>query len=249
MLMIRRLLARSLLAPFLLLPLLSCGYPKPSADAVKKALARSSSFVEPKTVLVYRRLEAYTDDGGPLDDRQLAKVDGVLAVLRVNKLLYVEDAYAPVSNAYGRGSYQHVLTARPADDAPTDLFTETDEGPPPNPFIQGARVPGWRVTIAKRQLVGIGEVLDPNSPNAERLSPGYVLANFDFRWVPTELGKLFDQASTSFEDLPAQAQYAMMEASDLDSRRTYNARAYMTRGNDGDWRVTLMECRRCAPTH
>ena len=41
---LRRLLARTLLAPFLLLPLLSCSYPKPSEKTVATALVRTGGF-------------------------------------------------------------------------------------------------------------------------------------------------------------------------------------------------------------
>src|SRR5690242_738259 len=91
---IRRLLARCLLAPFLLLPLLSCGYPKPSPAAVAQALSKSSAFVEPKTILVPPRVEAQTDEsfgGGALDDNQLARIDPVLGILRANKVVDVQD--------------------------------------------------------------------------------------------------------------------------------------------------------------
>jgi hypothetical protein len=103
---LRRLLARSLLAPFLLLPLLFCGYPRPSADAVEKALGRASTYVEPKTILVPRRIEAFTDasaGGGPLDDHHLAKIDAALAILHVNHLVDIQDVYGPGGN----GGYLH----------------------------------------------------------------------------------------------------------------------------------------------
>ncbi|HKW47766.1 MAG TPA: hypothetical protein VJN70_09985, partial [Gemmatimonadaceae bacterium] len=57
---IRRLLARTLFAPFLLLPLLYCSYPKPSAKTVAGALAHASTFTEPKMLAVPRRIETKT---------------------------------------------------------------------------------------------------------------------------------------------------------------------------------------------
>ena len=103
---LRRLLVRSLLAPLLLLPLLSCGYPKPTPKVVAAALAHSSTFVEPKMVIIPRRVEANTDasmGGGALDDRQLAKIHPVLAILRAQAAtaIVANRAFSPVGvNAY-----------------------------------------------------------------------------------------------------------------------------------------------------
>jgi hypothetical protein len=243
---IRRLLVRCLLAPLLLLPLLSCGYPKPSAAAVAAALQRSSSFVEPKTVLVPRRLEARTEasvGGGALDDRQLAKLDPVLGILHANKIIDVQDVYGPDG---GRGGYFHILTVTPAGGSPADLFVESDESPTAPAWSPIHKTAGWRVTLGRRELIKVSQVIDSSSPVAERLSPGYVLASFDFRWIPTEIGKVFDQASPTFDDLPEQLQKATISAGDLDSRASYAARAWLTRDKTGEWRVTMMDCRRCS---
>src|SRR6478672_1797291 len=92
---LRRLLARSLL--FLFLPLLSCGNPTPSPKAVTEALGRSQ-FTDPKTVEIPRRIEARTPasfGGGALDDKQLATLDPVVAILHANKVVDIPDAYGP----------------------------------------------------------------------------------------------------------------------------------------------------------
>ena len=245
---LRRLLARSLLAPFLLLPLLSCAYPRPSADAVEKALGRASTYVEPKTILVPRRIEAFTDGsagGGPLDDHHLAKIDAALAILHVNHLVEIQDVYGPG----GDGGYLHIVTVSPAADAPPGLFTEVDEATVEDRFgPRVRRTPGWRIALAQRKLVGISQILDSGSPAADRLSPGYVLVGFEFRWIPTSAGKLFDQAAPEFDDLPADLRIATMYAGDLDSHRTFAGRAWMTRDKNGAWKVTLFDCPRACTT-
>lgn len=242
---IRRLLVRCLLAPLLLLPPLSCGYPKPSPAAVAQALSKSSAFVEPKTILVPRRVEAQTDEsfgGGALDDNQLAKLDPVLGILRANKVVDVQDQYGPA----GDGGYIHILTVTPANSVSPELFVESDEPGTDQSWSHVRRTPGWRVTLGRRELVKVGQVIDSSSPIAEKLSPGYVLANFDFHWIPTEIGKLFDQGSLAFDDLPRELQVATANAGDLDSRANYSGRAWLTRDKNGDWRVTLIDCRRCS---
>src|SRR5207237_3840657 len=152
---LRRLLERSLLAPLLLLPLLSCSYPKPSPKTVAGALARASSFAEPKMVVIPRRVEARTDasvGGGALDDRQLAKIDPVVAILHANKLVDVQDAYGPDG---ATGGYSHILSITPSSNASPDLFIETDE-PGIGPSWTGIRkTPGWRVTLGRRELVTV----------------------------------------------------------------------------------------------
>lgn len=242
---IRRLLARCLLAPLLLLPLLSCGYPKPSPTVVADAVTRSSGFVEPKTVLIPRRVEAHTDDsfgGGALDDHQLAKVDAVLAILHANKIVDIQDSYGPDG---GDGGYYHVLTVTPASGLSPDLFVESEEPASGPSWTQVKKTPGWRVTLARREISKVWQVIDPSSPMADKLSPGYVLASFDFHWIPNDIGKLFDQGSLAFDDLPRDLQVATIAAGGLDSRESYAARAWLTRDKKGAWQVTMLDCRRC----
>ena len=196
---IRRLLARCLLAPLLLLPLLSCGYPKPSPAAVAQALSKSSAFTEAKTVLIPRRVEARTEGsmgGGALDDNQLAKLDPVLGILRANKIVDVQDVYGPDG---GSGGYFHILTVTPASGVSPELFVESEEPGGDPSWSRVKKTPGWRVTLGRRELIKVWQVIDSSSPMADKLSPGYVLASFDFRWIPTEIGKLFDQGALAFD--------------------------------------------------
>jgi hypothetical protein len=113
-------------------------------------------------------------------------------------------------------------------------------------WTQVKKTPGWRVTLGRRELVTVGQIIDSSSPVADRLSPGYVLANVDFKWIPTDIGKLFDQGALSFDDLPRELQVASVNAGDLDSRATYSGRAWLTRDKKGEWYVTLFDCRRCS---
>ena len=240
---LRRLLARTRFGCFLLLPLLSCGYPRPSKEKVGDALARSNAFSDPKTVRVSRRVDARTGSSmgaGPLDDRQLAKIESELAILHANKLVDIQDVYAPD----GDGGYTHIITVQPSADAPADLFVEVDEAA--EDWNMARHTPGWRVAIAHRKLIAVTQILDSSSPEAERLSPGFVLASVDFRWVPTEIGKLFDQGLPEFDELPNELQRGLTYAAQLDSRRTFGGRAWMTQGREGkEWKVTLFQCQRC----
>lgn len=243
--LLRRLLARTLLAPFLLLPLLHCSYPKPSAKTVAGALARASSFTAPKVLAVPRRVEAKTPasmGGGALDDRQIAKIDAVVAILHANKLVDVQDAYGPDGAS---GGYFHVLSITPSSGASPDLFIESDDPGPPGLWTAVKKTPGWRVTLGRRELVNVGQIIDSSSPLAEKLSPGYVLTDVGFRWIPTSVGKFFDQGALSFDDMPRDLQQASVYAADLDSRATYGARVWLTRDKNGDWQVTMFDCRRC----
>ena len=240
---LRRLLARSLL--FLFLPLLSCGNPTPSPKAVVDALGRSQ-FIDPKTVEIPRRIEAHTPSsfgGGTLDDKQLASLDPVVAILHANNIVDIQDAYGPDG---GTGGYMHVITVSPSANMSPDLFAES-EGP-----VQDAmwgkvrRTPGWHVTLARREVLRVWQVIDSSSPMADKLSPGYVLASFDFHWIPTDVGKVFDQGAFSFDDLSRDLQLATINAGDLDTRATYAGRAWLTRDKSGAWKVTLFDCRRCS---
>jgi hypothetical protein len=242
---LRRLLERSLLAPFLLLPLLSCGNPRPSEKAVTTALGHSSTFIEPKMVVIPRRIDARTPasfGGGALDDRQLSTIDPVVAILHANKMVDVQDIYGPDP---GTGGYSHIISISPASGTSPELFTETDE-PGTDPTWQHVRkTPGWRVTLGRRELLNVWQIADSNSPN-EKLSPGYVIARFDFRWIPSDIGKLFDQGALGFDDLSRDLQVASVSAADLDSRATYKGQAWLTRDKTGEWKVTMFDCRRCS---
>lgn len=239
--------SRRLIASLLLPPLVSCGYPKPSPKDVEAALMRAGGgFTDPKMVVVPRRIEVHTDESfgsGSLDDRQLDEVDVVVATLHANKLIDVADLHS----SDGDGGYQHILSITPASDAPTELFVETDE-PGRDPSWEAVRkTPGWRIMLARRQFDLVWQIHDAHSAgDNEKISPGYVLAYFDFHWIPTEIGKLFDESGASYEDLSPEQQAVRRQLDGpLDSHLKYSARAWLTRDKKGDWKVTLFECWRC----
>ena len=238
--------SRRLIAAFLLLPLVSCGYPKPSPKDVEAALMRSGGFTDPRMVTVPRRIDVNTDESfgsGSLDDRQLADVDAVVAILHANKLIDVADLHS----SDGDGGFMHVLSIAPATDAPSDLFVETDE-PSKDPSWRDVRkTPGWHVMLARGQFDRVWQIHDAQSAgDNEKISPGYVLAYFDFHWVPTEVGRLFDESGVDYEELSPELQAARRQLErPLDSRLKNSGRAWLTRDKNGDWKVTLFECWRC----
>ena len=239
-------LSRRLIAPLLLVPLLSCGYPTPSPREFEAALKRTGGFTDPRMVVVPRRIEVHSDESfgsGPLDDRQLEEVDVIVAILHANKLIDVSDLHS----SDGDGGYQHILSIRPASDAPADLFVETDEPGKDASWAAARKTPGWHVMLAQRQFDLVWQMHDAHSKgDNERISPGYILAYYDFHWIPTEIGKLFDEAGANYEDLSPELQAARQQLEGpLDSRLKYSARAWLTRDRNGDWKVTLVECWRC----
>src|SRR5690242_15144429 len=156
---LRRLLARGLLAPFLLLPLLSCGYAKPSPKAVTEALGKSD-FTQPKMVVIPRRIDAQTPSsfgGGALDDKQLATIDPVVAILHANKMVDIQDVYGPDG---GSGGYSHIITVSPSPNVAPELFVETDEAGVDPSWHTVKKTPGWRVTVAQREIVKVWMIID-----------------------------------------------------------------------------------------
>ena len=238
--------SRRLIAPLLLLALVSCGYPKPSPKNVEAALMRTGRFTDPRMVTVPRRIDVHTDESfgsGSLNDRQLADVDAVVAILHANKLIDVNDLHS----SDGDGGYVHILSIAPASDAPSDLFVETDE-PSKDPSWRDVRkTPGWHVMLARGQLDRVWQIHDAQSAgDNEKISPGYILAYFDFHWTPTEIGKLFDESGVDYEDLSPELQAARRQLErPLDSRLKNSGRAWLTRDKNGDWKVTLFDCWRC----
>jgi hypothetical protein len=77
----------------------------------------------------------------------------------------------------------------------------------------------------------------------DKLPPGYVQAEFEFRWIPNDIGKLFDRAAR--DDLPEEVERASAVIGVLNSNATYGGRARLTRDNHGEWTVTFFECPRC----
>src|SRR5204862_697706 len=137
---------------------------------------------------------------GALDDRQLAKIHPVLAILHANKLVDIQDVYGPDG---GSGGYFHILTIAPASPASPDLFIETNEPAPQPPFwaTKVKETPGWRVTLGRREIIKVWRGVDSSSPVADRLSPGYVVAGFDFPWVPSDLAPLSHTGALGDADL------------------------------------------------
>src|SRR4029078_9583402 len=156
---LRRLLTRGLLAPFLLLPLLSCGYAKPSPKAVVEALGKSD-FTQPKMVVIPRRIDARTPSsfgGGALDARQLATIYPVVAILHANKMIDIQDVYGPDG---GSGGYSHIISVSPAASASPDLFIETDEAGIDPTWHTVKKTPGWRVTVGRCEVVKVWMIID-----------------------------------------------------------------------------------------
>ena len=233
------------LAPLLWLPLLACGGSKPSNKEVAAALAVSSAFVPPKTALVWRELYAQTTPemgGGALNDQLLGKIDGVLPILRANDLVEIDDQ--AVSD--GNGGYMHLMRVKPTETGiATKAFQETDEQLPSDPYTRERRVPGWRLALANRELIRVIDVMTPDNPLADKIAPGYVQANFEFKWIPTEVGVYFDMGSAGYDELSDQQQRAVKWAGSLDSRKVYAGRAWLRRDKEQKWIVTGINCMRC----
>ena len=207
---------------------------------------RTGGFTDPKMAVVPRRIEVHTDESfgsGSLDDRQLDEVDAVVAILHANRLIDVADMHS----SDGDGGYVHILSIAPASDAPADLFVETDEPSRDASWRDVRKTPGWRVMLARPQFDRVWQIHDAHSAaDNEKISPGYDLAYFDFHWMPTEIGKLFDESGVNYEDLSPELQAAQRQLDGpLDSRLKYSGRAWLTRDKNGDWKVTLFECWRC----
>jgi len=238
--------SRRLIPSLLLLSLVSCGYPKPTSKDIEAALDRAGWFVDPKMVALPRRIEVHTDESfgsGRLTDRQLDEVDVIVAILHANQVVDVTDVHSPD----GDGGYLHLLSIAPASDAPSDLFVETDDPGTTPPQRAVRRTAGWHVMLARRQFDRAWQIHDAHSAaDNEKISPGYVLAYFDFHWIPTEIGKLFDESGANYEDLSPELQAASQRLEGpLDSRLKYSGRAWLTRDKEGKWKVTLVDCWRC----
>ena len=248
----------------------ACGGDHPSKSEAERLIRQYSRFQIPKTVRIPRRIVLAQGYGNARPSLHLKPedwqyIDWVTHSLNAAGYVNIVDNARPMSfgmnmslpryqdpsdEDYQRpsheDSYEHYIDVRltPQGEQSGD-FAEDDDDPEPGLYnLPPARTPGWKLIVARRKLEGIVEILD-KSASKETVLPGNAVAYFDFKWVPTSTGTLFDQGSDAFTHLSLQSGSNARQMMKLDSRLPQRAKVFFNRVEKGHWIVKGMECGRC----
>ena len=234
--------ARAALLLGLALSMAACS-DRPSEEEATKLIAAYPAFANPKTVRLPSRITVRGYQMSGWDNTAIEKGDSrvswVMQSLEIGQRINVVHT---VSNPTGISAADHLYDIRPTDESmKTGDFTE-DEGEAFASYNVN-NTPGWVVSVGRRRLTKITRILD-KSATTETVLPGNAVVEFEFTWVPTVTGSIFDQGSDEIESLSGIA-YRGAKALQMDSRITWGARAYLNRTVKGRWMVTGWRCGRC----
>jgi hypothetical protein len=252
----------------------ACG-DKPSKAEAERLITQYAKFKIPKTVRVPKRIVVapgygnFSHSGLHLRPEDWQQIDWVTHSLDAGHYVSVVDNARPSASSstaptfasssndedgpttYYRppsheDTYEHYIDVRLTPDAEqSGDFVEDDDDPEPGFYnLPSPKTPGWKLVVARRKLEGIVEILD-FSATTETVLRGNAVAYFDFRWVPTTAGSLFDQGSDAFAHLDQASWANARQMMKLDSRVPQRAKVYFNRVEKGRWIVKGMECGRC----
>ena len=238
---------------------------QPSAAELERLITHDARFTTPKTWRVPRRMilaSRYGTTHGALHltDQDWASVDWVTHALDRNHFVKVVDNATPMASSSPRivadtsptwdtmknESYEHYIDVSLTTEAErSGDFTEDDDDPEPGyANLPSSRTPGWRLAIARRKFERVVQVLD-NSATTETVLPGNAVAYFEFRWMPTATGALFDQGGDAITQLDQMSWSNARQLFRFDSRLPQRAKVYLNRVEKGHWIVKGMECGKC----
>lgn len=100
----------------------------------------------------------------------------------------------------------------------------------------GDRITWWHVPVGRRELVSVGRVGPGPYDKGERELRA---VNFKWRWVPNEIGQVFDRANAASADLPARARHSYLAR--FDSAREYDGLAWFGRKGEA-WELVEVFC-------
>jgi len=258
---------RSLRCPLVvMLAILSTGCgDKPSSAEVERLVTHDWRFTTPKSARIPRRIALAMRYGTShpalhLSQQDWVSVDWVTHALYVNRFVRLADnAYASGernifrqrdTSSYGASldddAYEHMIDVRLTPEAEqSGDFTEDDDVPEPGMgYLPASRTPGWKLAVARRKFERVVEVLD-KSATTETVLAGNAVAYFEFRWVPTAAGALFDQGGDAIGHLDQTSWSNAKQFFKLDSRVPQRAKVYLNRVEKGRWIVKGMECGKC----
>ena len=232
---------------------------KPITKEEAAAIIRESeAFQRPKFVRLPRQMtlqHRYTYYGQEklLSVSQLANVDPVVAILKLQRVIRVEES------VYGAGvgaPHHFLITPTNIDSAALLPDVERDRSDPQ--AMEDAREErsyarrmygmseikrdrAWRLAVGTREFVDIDQVHNWKDANIE-MPVNELAVDFSWRWQPNDLGDAFDTRSSTFESMPDSVQEAArISGVRMNTSERMHSRAFFHRGNDGKWALRIIE--------
>jgi hypothetical protein len=216
---------------------------KPSTEEAERLIAAYPAFAAPKTVRLPSRIHVRGYQMSGWDNTQIRpgdnRVSWVMQSLESEQRIAVVHT---VSNPTGISAADHLYDITPTlESMKTGDFAE-DEGEAQADYNVN-NTPGWVVSLGRRKVVVVSRILD-KSVTTETVLPGNAIAEFEFAWVPTTTGTVFDQGGDEIDHLTGIAERGA-RGLQMDSRIRWAARAYLNRTAKGKWIVTGLRCGKC----
>lgn len=220
----------------------------PSRSEAERLIAEYPAFAHPRSVRLPSRIVIPSGFSSPLtrrniDPEDLGSVDWVTQALEQRGAVRLTD-YPRVAPGTVE-EYDHFIYVAPTAEAlATGDFIDDEDPPTVAPFLRISKTPGWRVALARREVVRTTKIVD-HSEATETVPFGSAHVHFEFRWRPTSTGDTFDQGRDDFLTL-RRAAFTAARRLDIDSRVPIAATATFRRDTAGKWRVVQIDCgRRC----
>lgn len=216
---------------------------KPSEEEALRLVSAYPAFANPKTVRLPSSIHVRGYQMSGWDNTRVASGDSRVSwVMQSLESALAITVVHTVSNPTGVSAADHLFDIRPTPESmKTGDFTE-DEGEAQSDY-NVSNTPGWVVALGRRKIAKVIQILD-KSVTTETVLPGNAVVEFEFVWVPTSTGVLYDQAGDEIEHLTGET-YRQARGLQMDSRIKWAARAYLNRTVKGRWMVTGVRCGRC----
>lgn len=238
----------------------SCSLSKPITNEEAGAIIReSTAFKRPKLVRLPRQITFqrgyYSSYGAdkPLSISQLAYVDPVVAILKLQRMISVEESIFGAG-----GGVPHLFLITPNGIEPNALLPDVEDDARDPQAIEDRRVEryvtrgtylmsqikrdrGWRLALGEREFVEVDQIHNWKDANIQ-LPVNELAIDFSWRWQPNELGDAFDARSTTFESMPDSVQEAARSFGvRMNTSERMHSRAFLRRGSDGKWTLRVIE--------
>ena len=222
-------------------------------------IRESDAFKRPKYVRLPRQITfqsgyaTYYGNEKPLSVNQLAEVDPVVAILKLQRMIRVEESI------YGAGrGVPHLFVVTPTDLDPAWLLPDVEADRRDPQSIEDYRAErsyerrtyrmseikrdrAWKLAVGNREFVEIDLIHNWKDANIE-IPVNELAVDFSWRWQPNELGDAFDSRSSTFESMPDSVQAAArINGVRMNTSDRMHGRAFLQRGKEGKWTLRVIE--------
>ena len=221
-------------------------------------IKESTAFNRPKFVRLPRQItfqrNYYTRYGQEklFSIGQLANVDPVVAILKLQRMIRVDESIFGAG-----GGVPHLFVITPTDIDSASLLPDVEEDRRDPQAIEDTRVErysrrtyqmsdvkrerAWRLNVGARELIEVDQIHNWKDANIE-IPVNELAVDFSWRWVPNEMGDVFDTRSSTFEAMPESVQVAARDFGvRMNTSERMHSRAFLRRGSDGKWTLRVIE--------